>query len=328
MSTDPLTTLIFRDQVVKYMTVASATFHIYDCMITFSEEVELIWRAKWGFGKVLFFLTRYLAYVDPEIMIAFLFHPNLTAEVCGTLVTATQYLVIVGNIVAGTIMSMRVYALWSNSRRILYVLIALNLYLIIPSIVIFHMRRPDGYFYASPIPTLLPCAAAYRTSRVDQTFIVYLIFASFDFGTFSIVVLTMWKGIRQWSQNIRDSKIMVIFYRDGMVYFLILAAFSVMNSIIFLARIDPADYYELLATLQRVLHSVLTARMLLNLRRVAAGGGDAQQGVYEMVTSLHFTSATHSKAKPTWTDVSMLTDTSTFNVRESTIISNEETVRV
>lgn len=49
--------------------------------------------------------------------------------------------------------------------------------------------------YASPIPTLLPCAAAYRTSRVDQTFIVYLIFASFDFGTFSLVLV---RGIRIW----------------------------------------------------------------------------------------------------------------------------------
>ena len=41
----------------------------YDVLLTFDAEVNYIWRSKWSWVKVLFFLTRYSALVEAIIII-------------------------------------------------------------------------------------------------------------------------------------------------------------------------------------------------------------------------------------------------------------------
>lgn len=43
----------------KYIAAAGLVFVIYDHVISFSDEVELIWKAKWTLPKVTFLLLRY-----------------------------------------------------------------------------------------------------------------------------------------------------------------------------------------------------------------------------------------------------------------------------
>lgn len=39
---------------------------MYDHALTFLDEVELVWPAPWGAGKILFLLTRYMTW--PELL--------------------------------------------------------------------------------------------------------------------------------------------------------------------------------------------------------------------------------------------------------------------
>jgi hypothetical protein len=41
----------------------------FDYALTFSEEVELIWRRKWSLASVLYLATRYLTFIDGLVVI-------------------------------------------------------------------------------------------------------------------------------------------------------------------------------------------------------------------------------------------------------------------
>lgn len=44
--------------------VAAGAFFVYDWLLTLGMEVELIWRSKWNYIKVLYLFQRYLTFYD------------------------------------------------------------------------------------------------------------------------------------------------------------------------------------------------------------------------------------------------------------------------
>ncbi|KIK45349.1 hypothetical protein CY34DRAFT_801707, partial [Suillus luteus UH-Slu-Lm8-n1] len=57
--------------IASYFLVASSAGLIYDWMLTFGQEVELIWRQRWSLMTVLYLAVRYGAmfYVTTRILI-------------------------------------------------------------------------------------------------------------------------------------------------------------------------------------------------------------------------------------------------------------------
>ncbi|KDQ28780.1 hypothetical protein PLEOSDRAFT_1102821 [Pleurotus ostreatus PC15] len=66
---------------------------------------------------------------------------------------------------------------------------------------------------------------------------------------------------------VQNSSMMHTFYKDGLLYFAALLATSIINTTVSLTQ--PLEYANLLLSAQTSLHSVLSARMLLNLRHSA-----------------------------------------------------------
>jgi len=48
----------------KFSFIAGAFLLIYDTVMNFSYEVNFVWLKRWSFGKVLYIITRYSAFVD------------------------------------------------------------------------------------------------------------------------------------------------------------------------------------------------------------------------------------------------------------------------
>ena len=46
------------------VTVAASTLYIWDYILTFRMEVDLVWKSKWTFMKGLFLFQRYLPFID------------------------------------------------------------------------------------------------------------------------------------------------------------------------------------------------------------------------------------------------------------------------
>lgn len=47
-------------QVASYVLVASSTAILYDCALTFGQEVNLIWGRRWSLMKFLYIIVRYV----------------------------------------------------------------------------------------------------------------------------------------------------------------------------------------------------------------------------------------------------------------------------
>jgi len=64
---DQLASLIRALFVMKLVTnfnVASSAVFIWDYILTFRMEVDLVWRSKWNLMKGLYLLQRYLPFID------------------------------------------------------------------------------------------------------------------------------------------------------------------------------------------------------------------------------------------------------------------------
>jgi len=54
-----------------FATVAAFTMFVWDYILTFRMEVDLVWKSKWTFMKGLFLFQRYLPFIDTVWLILY-----------------------------------------------------------------------------------------------------------------------------------------------------------------------------------------------------------------------------------------------------------------
>ncbi|KAL7284556.1 hypothetical protein ACG7TL_001848 [Trametes sanguinea] len=114
--------------IANLCTAAAASWLSYDIVLTFSQEVELIWRARWSLPKLLFFLVRYYTLVSLLLTLAVNTSRGVSVEFCerwlwyngfnGTLLSA---------VVGEAIFLLRLYASYNRTKTILFTIIFLFL---------------------------------------------------------------------------------------------------------------------------------------------------------------------------------------------------------
>jgi len=78
-----------------------------------------------------------------------------------------------------------------------------------------------------------------------------------------VLILTLIKGVQHY-RLAGNRGFVAVLYRDGVLFYFYLLGFSIVNLLVIITA--PRDLADILATLQRVLHSSLSARVLMNLR--------------------------------------------------------------
>jgi Family of unknown function (DUF6533) len=53
------------------VTVVASTMFIWDYILTFRMEVDLVWKSKWNFMKGLYLFQRYLPFIDTVCLILY-----------------------------------------------------------------------------------------------------------------------------------------------------------------------------------------------------------------------------------------------------------------
>ncbi|KAF5317637.1 hypothetical protein D9611_014969 [Ephemerocybe angulata] len=87
-----------------------------------------------------------------------------------------------------------------------------------------------------------------------------------------ILIMTFWLCFAKHQST--KSPLVATFYKDGLFYFLLLSAVSTGNIICNL--VAPLPYIYLLAIPQMVLHSALSTRMVLHIRKLGNGVYDTK----------------------------------------------------
>ncbi|KAF9651008.1 hypothetical protein BDM02DRAFT_1012765 [Thelephora ganbajun] len=212
---DPLSALLF----------ACVTLLVYDYTLTFQQEVELVWKRRWGLGTVLFVFNRYSPFIESIISLSIRFF-FLGPQMCKKLTAVLTWFIVLGLLTSEFILMLRTYAIWDRSRKALYVLLATGTLVSVLGIVSTEMELrsikwadvPDGG------------AGCYFS---EASTIIFLAYISLLICETTIAVMTAIKALSHLRRS--HSDFVVTLYRDGFLFYLYCIGISLLNIILTVA---------------------------------------------------------------------------------------------
>ncbi|KAF8638475.1 hypothetical protein AX17_002186 [Amanita inopinata Kibby_2008] len=239
---------------------ATLTVLVVDYIGTFDYEVAYMWPPKCNLVSILFFLTRYLPIVDMMVTI-YTQHAPMTQSLCYTLARAYVWLIYVGMALAEGILTRRVWALYGNGRKLMVFLLFLYGGSFVAAAVKIQLSLATLRVIVVPLPNRPPVCVP---TTYDQHLYLYWVFMIVVDAVSCILLFV--KGARAYRSGGRTNLMRVV-YRDGIMFYLVLLCFSVVN-IIAIVRLS-SDYSTLLTAPERVIHAVLAERVILHTRHQA-----------------------------------------------------------
>lgn len=252
-----------------YFTVSAAALMIYDYFITFEREVEFIWPSKWTFIKTLFFVTRYSPFLDVTLDVFLVADHRLEPRRWLVVYLVSRWMFFIGIVWAEVVLFVRTLVLWDKRRSITTTLVVGFCGAVLCALVVIIIWtkslidiQVDTSQLRSPVDIV-----------VGGNPIVGLSFAAIIIFETVVIVLTIVRMIQQLNlsgRSILRFSVFRVLYRDGIMFFIYLVGISTANFLVIL--INKPGGKEFLVVLQRVLHSALISRIILNLREAQYQG--------------------------------------------------------
>ncbi|KAF8579728.1 hypothetical protein K439DRAFT_1637709 [Ramaria rubella] len=246
----------------NYSLATCITLLVTDYFITFPREVELIWNAPWTFAKVIFLVNRYTSFfVIVNIISCLVSDPDW----CLALYWISAWTFWTGYALAELIFCLRTYAIWEKKRWVVILLTTMYTCIIFTMMGATAKIPPTIRLGTAPLGTHGCHIAAMDESPI------YLELISFSLFELAIAGLTLMRAIYQLRGVDRaHSPLLVMLYRDGLLYFVYTAAITFANIVVL--SISPTEYLslQLVSSLQRVLLNILSVRVMLHIRKVKA----------------------------------------------------------
>ncbi|KAA1478232.1 hypothetical protein DENSPDRAFT_661922 [Dentipellis sp. KUC8613] len=250
---------IAQSQAVSYSEVACVVLLTYDTLITFSDEVEYIWKRQWTHPKVFYILARYIPLLVQLALLAL--NVNGSSGLHWVLVDCRKWMILQASVLQITITTvdaillLRVYALYNRSRALMGTLIPLFLAEIVILCVVLARITPRITYNQTCFVTGIPFlfTAYWITSLVFETLL------------FSLTVHKFVLAVRDgWGRR----PVMRRFVTDGTWAFTLIFLTMLVNALLYALVHTPLAgicFTWLLSVL-----SFAGSRLLLNPRRFLA----------------------------------------------------------
>ncbi|KAJ7362890.1 hypothetical protein DFH08DRAFT_1073794 [Mycena albidolilacea] len=262
-----------RLQAVKYFDVVAIVILVFEYCLTFNLEVSLIWPSRWSLTKILYILSRYPAFFDVPLVLYYL-NPTVSIEHCAQINTAIAAGNVFGIAIAEAIFVLRTYALSGRQRTVLITFGTLYSVFLVATVSMMAIFLRN-MIYSPPLPHVPGCnLTGGPFTLVGLSFILVLL------NETALMSYTLWIGVKTYRHT--TSPLVTTLYRDGVTYYVFLFLGSAANVAILIGA--PKQLRELLNTPLRVLHSVLSTRALLHVRK-------AERERSERTVATHTTSA-------------------------------------
>ncbi|KAG2032483.1 hypothetical protein BDR03DRAFT_1002606 [Suillus americanus] len=234
-------------QTAKYCNVCAVAglgVLIFDYFLTFGAEVRWTWNRRWNASRVLFVISRYVAFVAA----------GMTSY--GEQLPVTSPAIHIISIVAAEgLLIIRTYAFWKQSKKVLAVLLVLAAICIACGVsitqVVNNLAAPAN---PSDPPTSNCTFEAGRSSAIQYGFLV-----AFELLIMSLTVFKRYQDYRD-----SNSRLVRAVFQGGVRYMTAIIFVSVAN--ILIMSVVPVSYDEMMDVPQLVLHSMLASRVLFSLR--------------------------------------------------------------
>ncbi|KAF8520697.1 hypothetical protein JB92DRAFT_2894438 [Gautieria morchelliformis] len=211
-------------------------------MLTLDIEVGFIWSTRWSVAKVLYLMVAYLS-ISVSIVIfgsyaGNIYHPSS----CTSILQASEMLLACLMCVGESVLIFRAWTVFGRRKMLGIGLVVSSAATVVVVLSIMIYNIPD------PTPGTQRCLLIEGAGRI--AFVDFVIHTGID-------------SVRTSSSNI-----VVTLYRDGMLYYIYMLAFSIFNIVAMVAFSAM-----ILAEVQVLLQAVLIKRILLNLRGAVLDNG-------------------------------------------------------
>ncbi|KZT36399.1 hypothetical protein SISSUDRAFT_1034864 [Sistotremastrum suecicum HHB10207 ss-3] len=246
--------------IVAEVSLSGFVLLIYDFILSFPEELKFVWRSRWSLGKVLFLLNRYLVPLDLAVELVSFMSTTPSDNFCKKWFITDTVLVWFELAVIQALLVMRTAALWNGNKYVMALLATTYLGTMAAILwVVIRVTRDVTIIAERPVPQLLGCLFA---AEKDVTSGIWL--APLTVETV-IFLLTSLKAFQHWQNKLLSrTHLVTILYRDGFLYFVVMFAMNILNTLIF--YLLPLQLSEVTFILYRALMSVMASRLLLNVR--------------------------------------------------------------
>jgi len=252
-------------QAIRYSQLASGTIILYDHFVTLDDEVELIWKSSWSWGKGLFIMNRYYAMISVIVNTYGLFTPHLSDAFCLHFFRWQGWTGLIACMIAEVILQMRLYAMYSLNKKVLAVMGGCFVGAMAASAVIIGTVLAKIKATAFTLtPNLIICAASHIPHHFFAFWIPMLAFETLLCG------LALYRGYETFQSSgsrFRTGRQLVsILIRDSILYFLVMFATYLTNLLVWI--VASQNLLEIPVGFSVALSCVMGNRIVLNVREV------------------------------------------------------------
>lgn len=243
----------------NYLHMIAMSFVYFDHFITFDAEIEYLWKQPKTPSARLFFLNRYLAFFG-NICVTVLVFTTISVTSCRHYNLVRQTLLIISQIIVCILLTMRIYAIYACSLRVLYCMVASAIILLgVSCWSLFGQKHVDstpvsGCHIGLDRDTAIRIASAWEALFVYDTII-------FSF--------TLFKTYKERRNHITPD-ILSLILRDGAIYFAVMAFANLSNILTF--YLAPPFLRGSLSSFASCISVTMMSRLMLNLHQTATAG--------------------------------------------------------
>lgn len=247
------------DTVVRQLGVSAAALYVWDFVLTFHDEVNILWGTRWTTSRILFFINRYFGLAAIIASTFFDVHTNPVAAICHAFTNFDIIgLVLVSNI--EIILLRRLFALYDHKRVVVIPMVVL--YIIYACSTMGIAIAMSIYAQANEFVFFGVCDEA-----IPSWFIPFWApIMAFDFV---IMVLAGFKSVQHYcrvpNKKWSGARFMKTLARDSFVYF----ACNFFNylAITFVFHLAPPEFFQLGASWTIVIPPITANHLLINMEQ-------------------------------------------------------------
>jgi hypothetical protein len=255
-------TLQIQLHIDDYFFAIGLVIIYYDYLLTLPMEVVRFWSLPditWV--SFFFYINRYLSVLGHLPLLFEVFwrtrNPTDRMDTCRHLQTYHQYLAVTIQVVVGTILIMRTFALYGRSLLVLITLVALACGVALFSGWAILSGKPNDN--SGVIMPPFGCLRSVSASQGKRFALAWGGMLSFDVVVF---LMTLYKSLSIGRAG--DRTLLNVLVRDGAMYFAVIALATLANILTFI--FDQPLVKGMLTTLTNALSTALISRLMLNLR--------------------------------------------------------------
>lgn len=240
---------------------------VYDHLVTLAEEISFIWCRPKALSAMLFLLNRYVALLGNVYGLIGDFLPA-SVESCPTYILSRQVLLFLQGFIVCLILTLRTYALYGRSKRLLVLLVII--------ILAFAGGAAAETFgrYSSTV-TNLPEGGCYQTYTADTNIrlgVAWMALFVYELLIFVLTISRVFKirGFLRLSLTKSRRNIVVVMFQDGAMYFGVMTLINIPNILTYYRGSDITRGF--LSTFTSCMSVTLISRLMLNLHKSIDAG--------------------------------------------------------